>query len=419
MTKLWTQYISLLLVALLCCTCTEEELYVVEKGQLNDGDAWIQLDFGHKSFDKIEVNTRSTLGDVAESRVLDLYALIFVNDRCVYNHYFGNNEEVKKATEAEVLEAVANRTNECWYVKNRTSSTNTNSDNFTNDTHGVLCMKTPSFENGELYLIANANAYTVNISPEKLGTIRTKQDLQNLTATLNGEVITRYGYFPMVAEVKNVTVTSTGISQTINGQTTNNITAELTRLDAKIDVNVKAATGNTSQYQDMAIKVKDFTPESWQIMNVPKGSFIVENEGSNDDITGYFNTQKLSFEKSLPDTYGTESTLKHSFSFYMLENRNIALSREKLISEVWGYDFYGDARTLDTHIKLLRKSLGRSRRRRGSIAMRQAHSSPMRCRGRGARLTLPAQTARLPPSAATTRTEESASVFSMIHSSTR
>ena len=326
MTKLWIQYISLLLVALLCCTCTEEELYVVEKGRLNDGDAWIQLDFGHKNYDKVVVNTRSTLGDVAESRVLDMYALIFVNDRCVYNHYFGNDEEVKKATEAEVREAVANRTNECWYVMNRTSSTNTSSDNLTDDTHGVLCMKTPSFENGELYLIANANAYTVNISPEKLGTIRTKQDLQALTATLNGEVTTRYGYFPMVAEVKNVTVTSTGISQTINGQTTNNITAELNRLDAKIDVHVKAATGNVSQYQDMDIKVKDFTPESWQIMNVPKGSFIVENEGNNDDITGYFNTQKLSFEKSLPDTYGTEATLNHSFSFYMLENRHVVPS---------------------------------------------------------------------------------------------
>ena len=43
----------------------------------------------------------------------------------------------------------------------------------------------------------------------------------------------------------------------------------------------------------------------------------------------------------------------------MLLNHNIALSREKLICEVWGYDFFGDARTLDTHIKLLRKSLGR------------------------------------------------------------
>ena len=39
--------------------------------------------------------------------------------------------------------------------------------------------------------------------------------------------------------------------------------------------------------------------------------------------------------------------------------RNVALSRERLISEVWGYDFYGDVRTLDTHVKLLRRTLGR------------------------------------------------------------
>lgn len=53
------------------------------------------------------------------------------------------------------------------------------------------------------------------------------------------------------------------------------------------------------------------------------------------------------------------SPKEYDLFFYMLANRNIALSREKLISEVWGYDFYGDVRTLDTHIKLLRKSLGK------------------------------------------------------------
>ncbi len=53
------------------------------------------------------------------------------------------------------------------------------------------------------------------------------------------------------------------------------------------------------------------------------------------------------------------SPKEYDLFFYMLKNRNIALSREKLICEVWGYDFYGDARTLDTHVKLLRKSLGR------------------------------------------------------------
>lgn len=53
------------------------------------------------------------------------------------------------------------------------------------------------------------------------------------------------------------------------------------------------------------------------------------------------------------------SPKEYDLFFYLLTNRNIALSREKLLSEVWGYDFFGDARTLDTHIKLLRKSLGR------------------------------------------------------------
>ena len=52
------------------------------------------------------------------------------------------------------------------------------------------------------------------------------------------------------------------------------------------------------------------------------------------------------------------SPKEYELLFYMIKNRNIALSREKLISNVWGYDFYGDDRTLDTHIKLLRKSLG-------------------------------------------------------------
>jgi len=53
------------------------------------------------------------------------------------------------------------------------------------------------------------------------------------------------------------------------------------------------------------------------------------------------------------------SPKEYDLFFYMLKNRNIALSREKLINEVWGYDFYGDARTLDTHIKLAPKKPGR------------------------------------------------------------
>ncbi len=49
---------------------------------------------------------------------------------------------------------------------------------------------------------------------------------------------------------------------------------------------------------------------------------------------------------------------EYELLFYFAKNKGIALTREKLISNVWGYDFYGDDRTLDTHIKLLRKNLG-------------------------------------------------------------
>lgn len=43
---------------------------------------------------------------------------------------------------------------------------------------------------------------------------------------------------------------------------------------------------------------------------------------------------------------------------YFLANKNVALSREQLLASVWGYDFFGDDRTIDTHVKTLRKNLG-------------------------------------------------------------
>ena len=43
---------------------------------------------------------------------------------------------------------------------------------------------------------------------------------------------------------------------------------------------------------------------------------------------------------------------------YFVSNKNIALSREQLLTNVWGYDFFGDDRTIDTHVKTLRKNLG-------------------------------------------------------------
>ncbi len=53
---------------------------------------------------------------------------------------------------------------------------------------------------------------------------------------------------------------------------------------------------------------------------------------------------------------------EYDLLFYLVRNKGIALSREKLLEEVWGYDFFGDDRTVDTHIKMLRNSLGEYRK---------------------------------------------------------
>ena len=108
--------------------------------------------------------------------------------------------------------------------------------------------------------------------------------------------------------------------------------------------------------------VKPFSPKELMmrinaIVKRSRGSSHEENkkdiftfEGLTVDFTGrlvYIDNEKIDM-----------SPKEYDLFFYMVKNRGIALTREMLITDVWGYDFFGDDRTLDTHIKLLRKSLG-------------------------------------------------------------
>lgn len=84
---------------------------------------------------------------------------------------------------------------------------------------------------------------------------------------------------------------------------------------------------------------------------VPSGREVFEFGGLVADVTARIVTIDGAVTQMSPKEY--------DLLFYMLKNRGIALTRERLITEVWGYDYYGDDRTLDTHIKLLRRSLGK------------------------------------------------------------
>lgn len=80
------------------------------------------------------------------------------------------------------------------------------------------------------------------------------------------------------------------------------------------------------------------------------GHVVFEKDGFQADITAY---------KVFVD--GMQINLapkEYDLLFFLIRNRNIAVPRERIFTEVWGYDYFGDDRTLDTHIKLLRRSLG-------------------------------------------------------------
>lgn len=104
--------------------------------------------------------------------------------------------------------------------------------------------------------------------------------------------------------------------------------------------------------------VKPFSPKEIML----RINAILSRANSQNDNHDYFCTEGLLIDfTSRTVTIDCErvelSPKEYDLLYYLVSNKNIALSRDKLISNVWGYDFYGDDRTLDTHIKLLRKSL--------------------------------------------------------------
>ncbi len=81
-----------------------------------------------------------------------------------------------------------------------------------------------------------------------------------------------------------------------------------------------------------------------------EGHVIFEKDGLKVDMTAY---------KVFVDGVQVEMAPKeYDLLFFLIRNKNIAVPREKIMSEAWGFDYCGDDRTLDTHMKLLRKSLG-------------------------------------------------------------
>lgn len=80
---------------------------------------------------------------------------------------------------------------------------------------------------------------------------------------------------------------------------------------------------------------------------------------------------KFIYKDLIVDFKGHEVTIKskplkitpkeYDILIYFIKNKNIAISREQLLTNIWGYDYFGEDRTIDTHIKMLRNNLGEYR----------------------------------------------------------
>ena len=291
--KWFILYISCIVCFLVSfISCTPEEY----NSQVSLGDeVWVDLDFAHQSFDKIDINTRATLDIVQESRILNMYVYLFTADgNRIYSHYFDRNSRCN--TEAEVVSADMN----CWFA-NTTD---------TGKTTGTVRIKAPQTSNAYLYIIANLDEDMMNISSELLNTVTTISELDSFTVSLMQTTVSRNGYFPMVAKLGGVKVDATSIEAS---------TAYLERLDSKITVNI--SLGNNDE-------LKAFIPERCVIRNLPSGSRVVNTDAADFEAAGYFDSE-VTFDEVIKDSEGNMK--KSTCSFYMLENRESA-NRKSSIS---------------------------------------------------------------------------------------
>lgn len=107
--------------------------------------------------------------------------------------------------------------------------------------------------------------------------------------------------------------------------------------------------------------VKPFSPKELMLRVAAILNRVKPKKSESEDSLFVYRGLQVDFAARIVTIDGVRVDLspkEYDLLFFLVKNRNLALSREKLICEVWGYDFYGDDRTLDTHIKLLRKRLG-------------------------------------------------------------
>lgn len=302
-----------------CLSCVREEL-ATPVGGASGGEGWLMLDFGVNK--QVSVQTKATLPEYAEGRVLNMYVVVFDKDgNKLSSGFFDASPSVLMSS----AEAVSNGNRNCWFVKNPTNAGGTSAT-------GRVLMKCAAGTDLKVYVIANLDSDMAKVSSDLLSsTIHDESNIQNFEVFLNQTTVSRNGYFPMTCKVDGV-----DISASSSGSVTRTIIqkgVELERIDSKIKFIFK--TGNTPDAKGQTIE--KFEARQWRVVNVPRKSYLlsyndrgfaketcghdivnVDPNTSSEDYSkyaaGFFTTDFVNFEE-FPEEGIAE------FSFYMMENR--------------------------------------------------------------------------------------------------
>ena len=302
-----------------CLSCVREEL-ATPVGGASGGEGWLMLDFGVNK--QVSVQTKATLPEYAEGRVLNMYVVVFDKDgNKLSSGFFDASPSVLMSS----AEEVSNGNKNCWFVKNPTKAGEASAT-------GRVLMKCAAGTGLKVYVIANLDSDMAKVSSDLLSsTIHDESNIQNFEVFLNQTTVSRNGYFPMTCKVDGVDIYASASGDVTRTIIKNGV--ELERIDSKIKFIFK--TGNTPDAKGQTIE--KFEARQWRVVNVPRKSYLlsyndrgfaketcghdivnVDPNTSSEDYSkyaaGFFTTDFVNFEE-FPEEGIAE------FSFYMMENR--------------------------------------------------------------------------------------------------
>lgn len=124
-----------------------------------------------------------------------------------------------------------------------------------------------------------------------------------------------------------------------------------------------AKNGENDELQGFELGADEYIskPFSNKILVARVGAILRRTGGTESDelCSGGIRIDKIAHQVYVGDQEVDLSFKEFELLCYFLENKGVALSRERILNNVWNYDYYGDARTIDTHVKKLRNKLGK------------------------------------------------------------